>query len=53
MKSLYKQMKSCEIAEIVCFETMPFSYSETTCLEIPLRLGFFSLVFFKLVKQNA
>lgn len=52
MKSLYKQMKSCEIAEMLCFETMPFSYSETTCLEIPLWLGFFNLVFFLIGKTK-
>lgn len=46
MKSLYKQLKNCEIAEVLCFETMPFSSSETTCLEIPFRLRFFNLVFF-------
>lgn len=30
------------MAEMLCFETMPFSYSKTTCLEIPFQLCFFS-----------
>lgn len=38
MKSLYNQLKNCEIAEMLCYETMPFSYSKTTCLEILFQL---------------
>lgn len=41
MKSLYKQLKNCEIAEKLWFEAMPFSYSETTALESPFRFWFF------------
>ena len=45
MKSFYKQLKNCEIAEMLCFETRPFSYSKTTCLEIWFQLWFFNFIF--------